>query len=305
MKFYKNSKILIVILKNLLKLKVFKKKLPVVGGLILNEKCNLNCLQCRVANRKNIPDLTFNEVEKGLKKLYQKGIRLLYIEGGEPFLWKDGKQNLQDCIDCAKNLGFLWISVYTNGTFPLDIECDVLYVSLDGLKKTNNYLRSKGKNTYDRVIRNIQKSNHKNIIINYTINKINKFELEKFCKQMKKIKKVKGIFFNFHTPYYGVDKLFIKQSEKNLIIDQIINLKKKKYKILNSFNGLKSIKENNWERPSSLCLLFANNKFFKCCRAIGNNKICKQCGYLMYAEIDNIYNLKFGSIFEAFNYLRK
>jgi len=45
--------------------KVFGKELPFIGGIVINERCNLNCSHCSVANR-DIPDLTFEEVEIGL-----------------------------------------------------------------------------------------------------------------------------------------------------------------------------------------------------------------------------------------------
>jgi len=60
--------------------KVFRKELPFIGGIVINEKCNLSCIHCSVANR-DIPDLTFEEVEIGLRRLYAMGMRYLYIEG--------------------------------------------------------------------------------------------------------------------------------------------------------------------------------------------------------------------------------
>ncbi|MEA2021655.1 MAG: hypothetical protein U9N08_04190 [Candidatus Caldatribacteriota bacterium] len=57
--------------------KLFRKKLPFIGGIVINEKCNLNCIHCSVANR-NIPDLTFEEVKDGLRRLYAMGLSYLY-----------------------------------------------------------------------------------------------------------------------------------------------------------------------------------------------------------------------------------
>ena len=100
--------------------KVFGKELPFIGGIVINDRCNLNCIHCSVANR-DIPDLTFEEVEIGLRKLYAMGMRYLYIEGGEPFLWRDNSKSLKDVIRLAREIGFRFIVVYTNRTFPLSL----------------------------------------------------------------------------------------------------------------------------------------------------------------------------------------
>jgi hypothetical protein len=92
------------------------------------------------------------------------------------------------------------------------------------------------------------------------------------------------------TPYYGKDKLFLNLEEKRAIIKRIFNLKKKRHKILNSNACLKGVYKDNWKRPSKICYVYADNKLYQCCRAFGNDDICKNCGYLGYPEI--IYILK-------------
>ncbi|MBN2015348.1 radical SAM protein [Candidatus Dojkabacteria bacterium] len=301
----RNTQIIIYSISYFLKRKIFGQKDPLIGGLVINERCNLNCKQCRVSNRKDIPDLSYMEIRKGLRTLYDRGIRLLYIEGGEPFLWTENKYQLGNIVNLARRMGFLWISIYTNGTFPLDVSADSFFVSLDGLKKTNNELRARGRNIFDKIIRNIQKSSHPNIIINFTINQKNECEIETFCEEMETIKQIKGIFFNFHTPYYGYDELFLDTRAKRPIIRRLLLLKNKYKKILNSKTALENILNNKWERPSDICFIYANNNLYKCCRAIGKSDVCKNCGYLMYAEIENVLKLSRNSIISAINYLPK
>jgi inorganic pyrophosphatase/exopolyphosphatase len=86
-------------------------------------------------------------------------------------------------------------------------------------------------------------------MINYTINRKNHQDIEKFCEEIKRIRKIKGVFFYFHTPYYGKDKLFLNLEEKRAIIKRIFNLKKKRHKILNSNAYLKGVYKDNWKRP--------------------------------------------------------
>jgi len=279
--------------------KVFGKELPFIGGIVINESCNLNCLHCSVANR-DIPDLTFEEVEIGLRRLYVMGIRYLYIEGGEPFLWRDNNKSLKDVIRLAREIGFRFIVVYTNGTFPIIADANTVFVSLDGLKDTHNKIRG---NTYDRIISNIIKSPHKKLLINYTINKKNEKEIEQFCDEISKIKKIKGIFFYFYTPSAGIDDLFLGLDERKNIIKRILNLKKTGYKILNSKAALMGIYTDSWKRPNKLSYLYANKKLYQCCRSIGNSEICKHCGYLGLTEIYYIAKFNPNAIFTAFKYL--
>lgn len=285
----------------LVKTKMFRREILFIGGLVINEKCNLSCKQCDVSNR-NLPDLTYKDIKRGLQVLYNRGIRSVFIEGGEPFLWRDVGYRLEDVVKLARKIGFRLVSVYTNGTFPINVSTDSIFVSLDGLKGTNNKLRG---NVFDKVIQNIKESKHPNIIINFTINSVNQSEIERFCEEMDKIKQVRGIFFYFHTPYYGFDELFVNLYEKRKIIKRIIALKRKGYKIFNSLACLKGVYNDNWPRPSRLCYVYANNQLYQCCRAYSNNEACKNCGYLGYPEIIYILKLKPTAIVSALNYLPK
>jgi len=56
---------------------------------------NVSIAKC--LNRK-IPDLSYKNIERGLRIFYDKGIRLVFIEGGEPFLWKEDGRNLDDVL---------------------------------------------------------------------------------------------------------------------------------------------------------------------------------------------------------------
>ncbi len=291
--FYKTSFLYII---NTL---ILRKEIPFMGGIAINDKCNLHCQYCSVSNR-NIPDLTFIEIKKGLTELYQKGITNLYIEGGEPFMWREDEKNLENIIQMAKYIGFKFITLYTNGTFTIETSADTVFVSLDGLKHINDEIRGKG---LEKIISNIEKSSHKKIIINCTISRINNDGIEDFCETLSKIKNIKGFFFYFYTSSSGKDHLSLSLSEKQEVVKKIISLKRKGYRIFNSKAGLKSVYKNNWERPNKMSYLYAENKMYQCCRMIGNDEICKNCGYLGFAEIMHISRLNPSAVLTAFNYL--
>ena len=96
--------------------------------------------------------MSFEDVRSGLKELAMLGARILYLEGGEPFLWRDGIRNADDIIDLARELKFLYCIIYTNGTFPLRTKADAVFVSIDGLRETHNRLRG---NSYDLILSHI------------------------------------------------------------------------------------------------------------------------------------------------------
>lgn len=269
-----------------------------MGGIVITDRCNLNCAGCRVANN-NGTEISFKQIEKVLRDFYSNGIRSLYIEGGEPFLWRDGDKDLEDILILARKKGFHFTSIYTNGTLPLRSSADVLFVSLDGPKEINDMLRGGG---YDKIMENIRSSKHKKIIINCTINSRNHEHIEEFCRTIKTIPQIKGIFFFFHTPYYGKDELFLTHKERRKIIKRILALKNK-YRILNSRSVLMAAFRNDWNRPLYTCELYAEGKTYKCCRSIGNDDVCRECGYLAGPELSSILRLNPGAILEALKYL--
>lgn len=280
--------------------RVLRLQLPFIGGFVLTEQCNLGCKHCTVANT-GIPDMTWDEVCHGLNILRRKGIRLLAITGGEPMLWHDGKRDLEDILKHARHLGFQVTSLYTNGTLPLHTSADTVFVSIDGLKKTSERLRG---NNYDRVISNITNSPHQNLIVNCTINRNNADELEEFTAFVTGIPQVKAVSFYFHTPYYGMDGLFLTMEEKRPVIERILALKRR-YPICNSVAALRDVSNDSWKRPTDICVVYANNREYRCCRAVGNSQACDNCGYMGYPEIISLLKLRPSSIIEALAYLPK
>lgn len=270
---------------------------PLICGLVLHNKCNLRCRHCTIVNR-SPAKMNYQEAASVIDGYYNDGGRCLYLEGGEPFIWKDGNYSMNDVVKYAINKGYHAVIVYTNGTQPLDSDADTLFVSVDGLKVTHDTLRGR---SFDRIMENIQNSSHKSIYINYTINTVNKTEIAGFCEFIDKIPQVKGTFFYFHTPYYGYDELNLDHVSKQNILMELIKLKRK-YKILNSVPGLKSALRNDWKKNLRICKVYEEGKYYYCCRESKNGKVCKDCGYLSYAEIDQTIKLKPGAMISAMKY---
>jgi MoaA/NifB/PqqE/SkfB family radical SAM enzyme len=274
-----------------------RKRSPLICGLVLNDSCNLNCRHCRLANRGE-PDLSFEQATPALDSFYRKGGRTLYIEGGGPFIWRDGRRSLQDVVEYARGIGFLSVVVYTNGTKPLETTANTLFVSVDGLQPTHDYLRGR---SFHRIMDNIRESRHRSLYVNYTINRCNKDEIEAFCEYTTAIPQIRGIFFYFHTPYYDRDDLYIEPDERRKILRALL-AHRKRYRILNSQAGLKSALANDWARPLDICYVDEHDHVYECCRYPGDPDLCENCGYLSYAEIDQVLKLKPSAIRSALKY---
>ncbi len=277
--------------------RIFNKRTPLIAGLTLTNRCNLRCRQCRIPSRKT-GDLSYEEASHILDAFYREGGRTVYLQGGEPFLWHDRQHSTQDVVDYAHNKGFLAVVIYTNGTQPIQTSADTVFVSLNGLPPTHDYLRGK---SFDLVMRNLEESRHPSLYVNFTINRYNQAEIEEFCRQVKEVDRIRGIFFYFHTPYYGYDDLYIGSAGRREILARLLSLKSK-YKILNSRAGLRSALNNDWARPLDVCRIYEKDAIFECCRYPGDLELCRNCGYLSYAEIDQVLKLKPSAIFNAIKY---
>jgi len=112
---------------------------------------------------------------------------------------------------------------------------------------------------------------------------------------------IKGVFFYFHTPYYGYDELYLDKAQKNDVLAKLISMQGH-YKILNSKAGLRSAMRNDWKKNLDVCKVYEDGIYYRCCRENGNDQLCKDCGYLSYAEIDQTLKLKPGAIINALKY---
>jgi MoaA/NifB/PqqE/SkfB family radical SAM enzyme len=276
---------------------LFRAPRPLIRGLVLTNRCNLSCRHCKLAPR-GAKDLTYDQALEAIHAFYEEGGRCLYLEGGEPCLWHDGPYGLEDVIGAAHRLGYHTVVLYTNGTFALDTSADMVFVSIDGLPATHDRLRGE---SYDRIMGNIRRSAHPSLFVNFTINQENKHEILKFCATVDHVDQIRGVFFYFHTPYYGRDELYIEPDERRRILGKLLEYSKR-HKILNSRAGLRAALKDEWKRPLDICSVYEAGVVYPCCRHSGDPSLCRQCGYLSYAEIDQTLKLKPSAISNALKY---
>ena len=169
-------------------------KRPLLAGIKLTHNCNLKCDHCPFWNKKR-GSLSFSQATAAMKTLHKQGVRIVIFEGGEPFLWKDGDYGIKDIVNEAKKL-FFSVGITTNGTFPLEADANIIWVSIDGLRETHDALRY---GSYNNVITNIKASSHPRIYAHTTINSINWKESPEVVRFLSPL--LKGVTFQFHYPY--------------------------------------------------------------------------------------------------------
>ena len=189
----------------------FKKSDPILGTIIVTDRCNLHCKHCSVNNITSVL-YPYTQIRREMEQLYSMGIRILFFCGGETFLWRDGDITLRDLVIEAKRMGFPIVNVVTNGTFPLDLpEADLILLSLDGDRDRHNAVRG---DTYDLIMENIKNASSGNICFYMAINQINKDAVRHVCRTARDTKNVRAVSFNFHTPYPDTRELSLSREEK-------------------------------------------------------------------------------------------
>lgn len=264
-----------------LKTILFQKQDPILGTIILTDKCNLHCKHCSVNNHiaKIAP---YVQIRKEMEQLYNMGIRILFFCGGETFLWEDEGKTLRDLVREAKVMGYLIVNVVTNGTFPLDLpEADLILLSLDGDKERHNMIRG---DTFNLIMHNVRHATADNICFYMAINQINKGSIEDVCQLAKDTPNVKAVSFNFHTPYPDTQELALSKEEKAVCCQVIAAQMKAGAPVFNLKRAFPHLINNTFPTPCRQCVVMENGTLSICGRCINIPGLCENCGYFFVAE---------------------
>lgn len=279
-----------------LKTVLFKKKDPILGTVIVTDRCNLKCKHCSVNNITSIMH-PYTQIKKEMQTLYDMGARILFFCGGETFLWRDGDLTVRDLVIEAKRMGFMIVNVVTNGTQPIDLpEADLILLSLDGDRERHNAIRG---NTFDTIMENVKNATADNICFYMAINQINKDAVRDVCQIAKDTKNVRAVSFNFHTPYPDTRNLFLSKDEKQKIADTILQMMDQGYPIFNLKASLPYLVNNSFPTPCYQCLVIEDGKISVCGRCIDVPGLCEECGYFFVAEYTLLFRGNLRIAFEA------
>ena len=278
-----------------LKTILFRKTDPILGTVIVTDRCNLHCRHCSVNNITSVIH-PYKQIRAEMETLYAMGVRILFFCGGETFLWADAGRTLRDLVIEAKAMGFLIVNVVTNGTFPLELpEADLILLSLDGDRARHNAVRG---DTYDTIMENVARASSDNICFYMAINQINKDAVRQVCALARDTKNVRAVSFNFHTPYPDTRALALSRAEKARCCADIADMMRQGAPVFNLKSAFPYLIDNSFPTPCRQCVVMENGKLSTCGRCIDVPGLCEECGYFFVAEYTLLFRGNFKILLE-------
>jgi sulfatase maturation enzyme AslB (radical SAM superfamily) len=128
---------------------ILKNEQPYLFGMVITDRCNLNCFYCESKNSGRY-HFSYDHAKATIEDAYKRGHRSLYFTGGEPMVWEDKGHTIEELIQFSRKTGFLEIFIFTNGTIPLNIKHCNYIVTVDGPKEIHNKIRD---NTCDKILK--------------------------------------------------------------------------------------------------------------------------------------------------------
>ncbi len=268
---------------------------PIVGTVILTDKCNLHCKHCSVNNR-TATIQPYARVKADMETLFRMGVRILFFCGGETFLWSDDGRTLRDLVLEARRMGFRIVNVVTNGTLSADLpEADLVLLSLDGDRERHNEIRG---DTYDTIMENIRGATADNICLYMAVNQINKECIQHVCRTARDTKNIRAVSFNFHTPYPDTRKLALSRDEKAACCAEITRMMKEGAPVFNLKSAFPYLIDNSFPTPCYQCVVIENGRLSTCGRCIDVPGLCDECGYFFVAEYTLLFRGNLRIVFE-------
>lgn len=277
--------------------KIFGQNLPLLASFKLTYRCNLTCAACPFHRRagEEGDQISWTSAMVSLDALKRLGVLIVVFEGGEPLLWRDGRYHLCDLIDHAKK-SFFRVAVTTNGTFPLNTQADILWVSLDGLKESQDRLRS---GSFDEVWSNLQASRHGRLLVHFTINRENRHDIRPLLEQLKNIRAFGGMTVQLFYPYgQGETPLTLSDGERKAVLEEVIEMKRQGFPILNSSGRLRAMIRNDWRCHDDILVnVDPDGTITRGCYVKSRGMIhCRACGFSAVSEASGALDLLPGSL---------
>ena len=306
----------------ILKAKIVRKKIPLVVGWAITNRCNYQCKYCSKWKKKT-KELSTKQILSIIDELKQLGCQRIVFTGGEPLLRKDIGFIINYCKE-----GGLDVGISSNGSlFKEKIneikKIDILTLSLDGPEEIQDKLRAKG--SYKKVIGAIKtaKNNNINVSLTTVVSKLNLGHLEDILKIAEKYDIL--VYFQPVSMIYSYNELKelkCPSDKYKKLIDDLITLKKSGNEYIgNSVPGLRHLR--NWPKPKKIkcaagiirCRIEPNGDIYPCGRLVGEinpqncvdlgfkkafNKLkkinCKRCWCFNNVELNLAYSLNINTI---------
>lgn len=161
----------------------------------LTNKCNLKCLHCYQGERSS-DELSFTLLKKILREFIKiQGIRLI-LSGGEPLLYSHFEELNRYLKGYPARVVLLTNGILLDKFDLSKWNIDEVQISLDGMEHGHDFIRGKG--TFKKVIRGIEKLKKNSNIDVSLATMIHKENLKEF-------KKMKSLIKKFKIKEWGID----------------------------------------------------------------------------------------------------
>lgn len=130
--------------------------------LMLGYECNLNCIFCYAAEKRNkIRPLTTEEAKAKMHEALERGVTIIDFNGGEPTIRKD----IIELVKYAKKLGFEQIAITTNGqmlSYPhfakkiIEAGLNHIVISIHGHLPWLHDIHTRVKGSFKNILRGIR-----------------------------------------------------------------------------------------------------------------------------------------------------
>ncbi len=257
---------------NLLSAKFFGKKIPLIVGWPITNRCNYRCVYCD-RWEDDTDELTGDTVRKIIDEIKSCGTRVVIFGGGEPLLYEDIGSVINYCRDRG-----IYVGINTNGSLvPKRIDdikrADSVRLSFDGPKDVNDAVRGKG--SYDAVIKAVEilKQNGIPVKFNTTLTKYNISHVNHIINKSREIEvpvKFQPVSYA-HKRKKDIGGIFPSKEEYKKAIDAIILGKKNNPFVINSLSALRYL--YNWPKQGIfkncyagkvICRIGPGGKVFPC-----------------------------------------
>lgn len=243
----------------------------------ITNNCNLKCSHCYWWKEERPPELDDSAMVNFMKGLRSRGMTAAILYGGEPMLRPKMCEEASRIFDHPL--------IFTNGTQGFSRINAQWILSLDGTREVHDSIRGSG--AHDTAVENLRKAPRKPVV-HTTVTQRNRHNLEALIEEVSGLP-VKGVGFSFYTPHRNGDSddLMIPVSERDRILDELLSLRKKYWRVM----GLTGIMANQFRADgefaewnsreqcpvSQVCNCFNADGTAKPC-TYGREADCSRCG---------------------------
>lgn len=212
---------------------------PIVAYVKLTRRCNLDCGYCpwHTAATNFDGELSTEEWINIIDRLYESGVRIFVLEGGEPTLRRD----LSSLLDYIHGLDAYSI-LATNGVGKIwSFRPCAFTISVDGPEPIHDAVRGPG--MYNRILRNLRCRNRDQWVASITvISRYNYEHIEQMVEELAPL--IDTFMFTFLYPYKNAVALALEPDEVRRVKKTLISLTRK-YPVFNTRRQL-SKKAGEW-----------------------------------------------------------